>query len=207
MSNTDTMNTAPVITADEFESAVVANYEPITEIDWHGLKVVIRRNLPFSSMMEFVDNVVETCFEMNTGAYLPEVKEFAVKCAILEHYGNFVLPVELERRYMLVYASNAVRKVLEHVNMDQFECILSAIDDKVEHRAASNIEAITKQMNEVMAGFNALEDSLSKTFSGIDSDTVSKIADAISNGSFDEKKIVDAFVNQQAEMSGAASAS
>ena len=73
--------------------------------------------------------------------------------------------------------------------------MLAAIDRKIEHQAQSNIEAMNKQMNELIAGFSTIEKNLSGIFGGIDNETITKIAGAIADGKFDENKLVKAFTN------------
>ena len=51
-------------------------------------------------------------------------------------------------------------------------------------------------MNEVIAGFDALERNLSSIFGGVDNETITKIAGAIANGNFDENKLVKAFTEE-----------
>lgn len=185
---------SPRVATNDFEDAALKNYSPIVETEWCGIPVLIKKHLSFVSMLEFVDSVVESCFAEDTGEYLPEIKDFAVRCAILTIYSNFSLPDDLERKYSLVYASDAISFVLDFIDLDQFHQMLTAIDKKIEHRAQSNIEALNKQMNEIAANFNVLEDKLSNIFGAVDGDTISKVAGAIANGSFNEDKLVQAFL-------------
>lgn len=191
------------VSVNAFERAIAEDYSPIVEAEWRGIKVRIKKHLSFKRMLEFVDSVVESCFTADTGTYLPEVKDFVTRAAILEYYGNFTLPHSMERKYDLIYSSDAVSFVCQYVDQAQFNSMMAAIDKKIEHRAQSNIEALTKQMNEVVAGFNVLEKNLSGIFNGIDNDTVSKIAGAIANGSFDEEKLIDAFMQKKTEAEAA----
>lgn len=185
------------ISTEEFKQAVFENNESVVEAEWRGIQVKINRLLPLSGVLKFVDAVAESCFMADTGTYIPEIKDFAIRCCILTMYANFELPEDLEQKYNLVYASDAVSFVEERIDSSQFNQMMIAIDRKIEHRAQSNIEALNKQMNEVVAGFNALEETLGEVFRGIDGDTISKIADAISNGAFDENKLVQAIVNSK----------
>ena len=181
------------INIDEFKAAINAISTPDTVVEWHGIEMTIKRFLSLEEMLTFVNDVVSSCFEEKTGEYIPEIKDFAIRCSIMESYAGFVLPSDLSEKYSMIYNSDIVSFIVKHIDKNQFESILSSIDDKIEHQAQNNIEAINKQMNELIAGFSTIEQNLSNIFGNVDSDTISKIAGAIVDGSFDEKKLVDAF--------------
>ena len=181
------------INIDEFKAAINAISTPDAVVEWHGIEMTIKRLLSLEEMLTFVNDVVSSCFEEKTGEYIPEIKDFAIRCSIMESYAGFVLPSDLSEKYSMIYNSDIVSFIVMHIDKNQFESILSSIDDKIEHLAQNNIEAINKQMNELIAGFSTIEQNLSNIFGNVDSDTISKIAGAIVDGSFDEKKLVDAF--------------
>lgn len=178
---------------EDFKKAVAENFEPAVDVDWRGFSLHIKKCLSLEEMMTFVNNVVSSCFAADTNEYLPEIKDFSTRCCILENYAGFILPKSINEKYDLVYSSDIVSFVVQHVEHTQFNSMLAAIDHKIEHQAKSNIEALNKQMNEVVAGLSALEKNLSGIFGDIDDETISKIAGAIANGNFDESKLVKAF--------------
>ena len=181
------------ISVEDYKKAVAEDFEPIVNVDWRGLTLHIKKCLSLEEMMTFVSDVVSSCFAENTNEYLPEVKDFSTRCCILENYAGFVLPKSLSEKYEMVYSSDIVSFVVQYVEHMQFNAMLAAIDHKIEHQAQSNIEALNKQMNEVVAGLSALEKNLSGIFGGVDNETITKIAGAIADGSFDESKLVKAF--------------
>ena len=181
------------ITIDELRNAVDEHFELTTEAYWHSLALHIKKCLSFQDMLMFVRDVVSSCFEQDTNEYLPEIKDFALRCCVLEYYAGIVLPEAISEKYEIVYHSDIASFIVRRVDETQFAAIIQAIDDKIEHLAQSNIEALNKQMNEVVTEFASLEENLAGIFDGIDNDTVSKIANAIAGGSFDEHKLVEAF--------------
>lgn len=183
------------ISIEELNKAIAEDFEPVIEVEWRGLTLRIKKHLSLEEMMTFVSNVVSSCFAANTNEYLPEIKDFTTRCCILENYAGIVLPKSLNEKYEMVYSCDIVSAVAQHIEPMQFNAMLAAIDRKIEHQAQSNIEAMNKQMNEVIAGFSALEKNLSGIFGGIDNETITKIAGAIADGKFDENKLVKAFTN------------
>lgn len=179
-----------------FKAAVEANSSQEITTEWHGIEMVIKRCLSLEEMMTFVNDVVSSCFEEKTGEYIPEIKDFAIRCSIMESYAGFVLPKDVSEKYSLIYNSDIIPFIVQNVEQNQFNAMLSSIDEKIKHCAQNNIEAINKQINELIAGFSTIEQNLSNIFGGIDNETISKIAGAIAGGSFDEKKLVDAFKEQ-----------
>ena len=48
---------------------------------WYDVEVKMRRSLPFTDMLTFVNDVVQSCFQRD-GVYTPEVLDFAIKSNI-----------------------------------------------------------------------------------------------------------------------------
>lgn len=170
------------------------NHNLTTPVNWNGLEIIVKKFLPLKEMLGFVDSVTKTCFPGDNNNYVPEVKDFAIKSNILERYANFNLPNNLDHRYELIYATDAVDIVLKQVDMQQFNEILKAIDAKVNHIAQANIEAINKQMNELYSAFNTLQTNMENMFSGIDPDNFNALINAFGNGEINESKIVEAYL-------------
>lgn len=183
------------ISIEELNKAIAEDFTPVVEIDWRGLTLHIKKYLSLEEMMTFVSDVVSSCFAANTNEYLPEIKDFTTRCCILESYAGIVLPKSLNEKYEMVYSCDIVSTVAQHIESMQFNAMLAAIDRKIEHQAQSNIEAMNKQMNELIAGFSAIEKNLSGIFGDVDNETITKIAGAIADGKFDENKLVKAFTN------------
>lgn len=183
------------ISITTFDNVMKATYSPAETINWHGEEVIIKRNLSLRDVLTFVDGVTKACFTEETGAYIPEVKDFIIKCYVLEMYANFTLPQNLEHKYELVYCTDAVSIVLQHINSEQFAEVLNAINDKIDNIAQSNIEAINKRMNEVYAAFANLQSQLEGMFSGFNPEDIPNLINALSNGALSEERLVQAYMN------------
>lgn len=180
-----------------FDKIVDESYVPSNSIEWHGIELIIKRTLSFSEMMTFVNKVVQTCFSEEDGTYLPEVRDFMINSCVLEMYGNFAIPSNIEHLYSLIYCSDAVQTVLGNVNRFQFDEIVDAIDRKIEYLAQSHIDTITKQAEALYASVENLQQQLADVFSGVKAEDMKKMIGAISNSQIDEEKLVAAYIDQK----------
>lgn len=182
------------ISVNAFEKAVVDTYVPFESFEWNGIDVLVKKTLSLKEMLEFVDGVTKSCFNEDTNAYRPEAKEFAIKIFVLEKYANFTMPKNIKSKYDLIYQSDIVSCVLKHVNIEQYNEIVSAINQKVNNIAQANIEAVNKQMNELCNSFDNLRSSLEATFSEINADELKNAIGYISGGQIvNDDKILELY--------------
>lgn len=170
------------------------NYEIIV---WKGVEVTITKNLSLKDMMAFVDSVVKSCFDQTTGAYMPEIKDFAIRSNIMERYANFTLPSNVERQYDVVVRSGAVEEITQHINHKQFNEILEAIDAKLQNAADANVQTVFRQFNDVVTAFDGLQDKVAALFDGVDPADIGRLMGAISEGGISEEKVVQAYIAEQ----------
>lgn len=190
------------ISVNAFEKAMKDTYTPTETFDWNGIEVTVKKNLSLKEMLEFVDSVVKSCFTKDTNTYMPEIKDFAIKVCILEKYANFTMPRSVESQYALIYNTDAVECVLNHIDVRQFCEINTAITVKTEHIAQANIEAVNTHMNELYNAFNVLQTKVANLFDGISGDDIQAVASAFANGALSEEKLVKAYLNQAAPEPG-----
>ena len=181
------------ISINALDKIMKENYTPTETFDWYGVEVAVKKTLSFKEVLEFVDSVTKSCFSSEDGAYIPEVKDFAVKTCILEKYANFTLPNNVEHKYELIYQTNAIEEVLHRVNGQQFNEIMCAVNDKINHLAQANIEAVNRQMTELYTAFDNLQKQLEGMFSGVNPEDFTKLLGAFGDGGIDEAKLVEAF--------------
>lgn len=161
--------------------------------NWRSNEVSIKRRLGLYEMMEFVDGVVKTCFAGDDHQYTPEVLDFAIRCSVLEMYANFSLPENVERRYDFAYGCDAYEFVLNEIDDEQFDIIMDAIDEKIEHIANAQADAVMRKANEMIASLEQLESQLSTVFAGIGAEDMAGIVNALKSGTLDEEKLVNAY--------------
>ena len=115
-----------VIHADELLSVVdsISNYE---EISWHGLRVVIRRLLPFGETSLFINSVMKSCFIEENGIFVAEAIDFAIRANTVLRHTNIELPEDLDAQYEILYNTDLFDCVLREINSTQHAAILEAI--------------------------------------------------------------------------------
>lgn len=179
------------VSADELKKVYDA-VQHTDEFDWNGSHVIVKKNIGITDMIQFVHDVSSTCFSTNDGEYLPEVFDFVVRCATLDRYTNIELPEEIEDKCSVLYGTDIYMMVISHVDSVQYNVLLEAARKKVDYVAQSNIEALTKQINDIDAKFDEIADQLNKLFENVDGDSLNDALKAISNGDFNVNDIVNA---------------
>ena len=178
---------------------LMQGFEDTETIKWNGIEVVITRNLSLEDMIAFADSVVKSCFDQATGAYMPEVKDFAIRSNIMERYANFTLPSKVERQYDIVIRSGAVEEIMNHINFAQFSELMKAIDAKLQNAADANVQMVFRQFNDVVTSFEGLQEKVGALFAGVDPADIGKLMGAISEGGISEEKVVQAYMAEQAK--------
>ena len=183
------------VSISTMDSIMKEQYANISEEDWAGIRVKIKRTLPLRDMLEFVSDAVGCCFQEN-GEYMPELLDFAIRANILTRYANFSMPDNLEHRYELAYNTDAVDFVCGKINSAQLNEIIAAINRKLHYMCESNVNAVMDRIKNITASFEDLEAKMSAVFDNITPQDVANIAGAFANGDFDESKIVSAYLDQ-----------
>lgn len=178
---------------------IMKPYKTVETVEWNGLQVVIKKNLSLEEMMTFANSVVKSCFDQASGAYMPEIKDFAIRANVLDMYTNFTLPKDLSKQYEMVIQSGAVEMVLNNINCMQFNELVKAIDAKLQNTADANVQVVYKQLHDVTTAFEELQKQAGALFNGVDSSDISKLLNAITENGISEEKIVQAYMEQKRE--------
>lgn len=186
------------ISVDAFERQVKANRpDNISTFMWGDVEVSVKRRLPFADVIEFVDDVVKTCFTQKDLTYLPEAKNFAIKSDILTMYANFTMPSNVEYQYELIYDSDIAAEVTRHIDPEQFDEILAAIDEKIDAEIQIGASMLKAQVNKLIASISDLESRFSDIFSGIGEKEMTEIVGAIADGKFDADNLISAYFDRK----------
>ncbi|MBR5014248.1 MAG: hypothetical protein IKY16_06545 [Bacteroidales bacterium] len=185
------------ISVNGFEKVMKTTYEPMETFEWNGLEVTVCKTLSLKDMITFVNSVVNSCFVGEADVYTPEAKEFAVKTCILEKYANFTMPANAELQYDLIYRTDIVKTVCAHINMEQLNEILSAIDSKVNAMVRTNVKTMELQIKNVYDQLDQMSDRMQELFGSFSSEDMKNVTTALLGGKMDEEKVVQAFLKHK----------
>lgn len=180
---------------------ILKRYANTETVQWNGLEVVITKTLSLEEMMAFADSVVKSCFDQESGAYMPEIKDFAIRSNVMERYANFTLPSKVEHQYDMVMRSGAFEMILNYVNAAQFNDLMRAIEAKLQNAADANVQMVFRQLNDVVASCEGLQEKVDSMFAGVDPADIVKLMSSVSENGVSEEKLVKAYMaqKQQAE--------
>lgn len=167
----------------------------VTE-QWYDVEVKMRRSLPFTEVLAFVDDVVQSCFQRN-GAYVPEVLNFAIKSNIISKYTNVSMPDNLEHRYAILYNSDLVDFVCQHINMQQLQEMVNSINRKLAYMCDTNTVSVQNRLNDLISAFETMQEKTEAMFGDVTPDDMTRLVGAIGDGALTEEKIVEAYMKHK----------
>ena len=163
---------------------------------WYDVEVKMRRSIPFTDMLTFVNDVVESCFQRD-GVYTPEVLDFAIKSNIIGRYTNVSLPDKLEHRYAILYCSDLVDFVCQHINMQQVQEMVTSINRKLAYMCDTNTVSVQNRLNDLISAFETMQEKTEAMFSNVTPDDMTRLVGAIGDGALTEEKIVEAYMKHK----------
>ena len=167
----------------------------VTE-QWYDVEVKMRRSIPFTEVLAIVDDVVKSCFQRN-GAYVPEVLDFAIKSNIISKYTNVSMPDNLEHRYAILYNSDLVDFVCQHINMQQLQEMVNSINRKLAYMCDTNTVSVQNRLNDLISAFETMQEKTEAMFGDVMPDDMTRLVGAIGDGALTEEKIVEAYMKHK----------
>ena len=168
------------VSINKFEQAL--NVDNITTeilLDTQDVEIQIKKTIGLPEMMLFVQEVVEACIDGESGEYLPEAYDFAIRSAVLTHYANFAMPANLEKQYWLVYNTRAFQQVLTNINETQFGDIIRAIDKKIKYMLDVMSSAAISKIHEAIGKLNEFAEKSEGMFGNATSEDMSNLMKGI----------------------------
>lgn len=114
------------------------------------VNIRIKKRLSLAEMLSFVNEVVESCVDIPSGEYLPELREFAIRANVLTRYANFTLPTNVERKYELVFGTSAYETVICYIDTNQLNEIRDVIDRRVSYVISAMTSAVSFKTTEML---------------------------------------------------------
>lgn len=187
------------ISVNKFEMALAE--DNIVEEVLNGtddVKIQIKKTIALPEMISFVQEVVESCIDSETGEYLPEAYDFAIRVGVLTRYANFAMPANMEKQYMLIYSTSAFDQVLQHININQFNDIVRAIDKKIKFMLDVISSSAVTKINEVINKLSEIASAGEKAFDGVDANDMAKVIQGVSKlSNMDEEKVAKVILESQ----------
>lgn len=186
------------ISINKLESVMKENVITVPMRGNEDVNISIRRTLPLKDMMQFVENVVSSCVDAKTATYTPEIKEFAIRSEILTTYANFNLPSNVEKQYELLYCTDVLCQVMEHINNKQLREIEEAIDARIDHEVKMIETVLAAKTNEMMLRIEAMVEQFESVFGGISGDDFNGVVKKLSEmDAMSEESIAKAVLDVQ----------
>lgn len=183
------------ISINSFDKAAKEVVQNTSVQEWRGIELEITHSLGLTDVLEFANDVTMSCFG-ETGNYIPEVMDFAIKSNILTRYSNLTMPANLEHRYDLIYQTDIVETVCRHINMEQLHEVVASINRKIDYLCSANVSTIQQKLTELVSAFENMQKQTAGAFANVSNDDIHKLLNAISNGNLSEDKIVEAYMKQ-----------
>lgn len=186
------------IKAEAF-SEYMNDYFPETKVITVGsVDVTVRRHISIDEMIGFVDFVVNNCFQDDNETYLPELKDFLVRVAVIQKYTNIELPESYEDQYNFVYGSDLVPMIIdEAICHDEFKNMMQAIDAKIGFVESVEHREYKKKIDEIYSSLMSLTDQVSQMYSEMSPDELTnlvKVFAGMSDGSVNDEEITKAMM-------------
>lgn len=192
------------ISVNKLESTMQNNVVSIPMAGYEDIEIVVRRVLPLRDVMQFVEDVVSSCVDRDTGSYIPEVQAFATRACVLTQYANFTLPKDSEKQYDLVYNTSAFHQVMDVIDRAQYDEILYSINERIKHEVAMMESSMAAQIADITAKLDHFVETSEAMFGSVSDKDMSALIHGLANGGrLDEKKIVDAVMDARRQENAA----
>ena len=194
------MSDTKKISISAIDRVIKEKHEANKSVVWNGLEFTVKRTLGLKETLAFVDKIVSACFMDETNEYLPEVEDFAVRCAVVESYSDVRLPDSIEHKHKILYCTDLYIVILSNIDNVQFNELLSAARNKIGRIADANISALQKEVSLAAKMVSDTAEKIASLFDGIDEGDIQKVIRSIGESEpIDEEKIVRIITEKDAE--------
>lgn len=171
-------------------------YSNTVKKTWQGMTFEIKRVLSFAEMTEFIDSVMSLCFS-DSYLYLPEVRDFAINSCIIDYYTNIDIVDDVNIRYNTIYCTNLIEQIKKEINTNQLNNIIDALDEKIDYRVGTNIDALLSQVDNIVQTLENFAQKAQDSFKDLTPDDIKGFVSSINKGTLDEEKIVKAYFDSR----------
>lgn len=188
---------AKMISVEKMDEIMNDYFPAQSVIDYYGQELVVNRVVSFDTVCQITQKIASACFQHETGEYMPEVMDFAIRMAVIEAYTNISLPKDSDHLYALLYRTDLWERVRDEISEDQLDQILNSIYSRVKVKNDINRTAFENAVQQAITAFGEISMQLSGLFEGFTPEDAQKLIDAITAGGLDEEKLVRAVLDAQ----------
>lgn len=195
------MDKAKKLSVNTFDKIIKENIEDKVVVNFYDNEVVVNKYLTLTDMIKFVNEVVNGCFDDDTGEYLPEVKRFLIDRNTVAYYVNANLPSDYAHLYEILCKTGIADTIRQSIDKRQYNDILEAIDNKIDTKIYTNEQMFTNKLNTAISSMESLSQNVTDIFKDMTPEQMSAALGAISEG-MDEEKLVKAVLSYEDNKDG-----
>ena len=164
------------------------------DVQWEGIDIHITPTISMKSMIEFVEDVVDSCFR-ESGDYVPQIMDYAIQENIVTRYSNLALPNDLEKKYELLIDTEIADFICQHINQSQFREILKSIDRKLRYLSDTDVQKVRMDIANLFDAFDRMQETVSASIAKLDMDSIAKLSQSFADGNFSTDAVVKAMAD------------
>lgn len=186
--------------AKDFIEKNKTDYSNVVNCQYAGIQFKVKRIIPFTDMITFVDNVSRGCFDYETGEYYPEARDYGFKVSVFEMYTDIELPEDSSERYAFIYGDdNLFFYVISRINKGQFDAIQDSIEERINNTLSVNVSNVNRQLNDLHTQLTNIANGFASVLGDVSGEDIKKILSGISKGRLDEEKLMKAWIDNKKE--------
>ena len=100
---------------------------------WNGRRLTVRHLLSFREVSQFINRVMDFCFDEEHEIAIPEAADFAIRINVFIAYAGILSDADIESQYRVAYESGLYELLLTKINTAQLDAIRQTVQTCVYH--------------------------------------------------------------------------
>lgn len=176
--------------------AKIKNIDSIKESSSKNLDVSVemhvKRFIGFDEFTNAVNNIVNACFNQETGEVNYEAVDFVERAEIIERYTDYQLPDDVRDAFTTLYETNIYENARKNIDEGQIVRLLASAEAKLEAKERKANAAAESAALALISRFDSVSEQMENIFGDVTPEQISGIFNAMIDGKLDEEKIVNA---------------
>jgi len=169
----------------------------VDSFDFYGTEITVKRMIPFDAYCTAIDRIIDSCYDSESGEYLPELRELSTRMVIMAYYTNLELPEDMNELERMMFCGELMAHIYDLINPVQLRELHQALSKRCEIRNEANRRYFDSELYKVIDGVNAMSSEIRSFFGGISDKEMKRLAKALTSGKINEEKLVDAVIKAQ----------